>query len=441
MNAKYPNVLVISHNPFSDSQNNGKTLSAFFQGWPKDNIAQLYLTLDQYDTSVCEKFYRITDLDVLNYFVKHKDNTEIFDKNTKQKDDKVIAHKSKGYRFVRDLFVKRLPIMYCFRNFVWNCVKPWKFEKLNKWINNFKPDVIFFQSSNVYKIFDMVMYLKDKYNIPLIMQTTDDYVTQKISLDLFYIINQQKMIKRYRKAVNASNCVFAIGDMMAEEYKERFGGNYKVAMNSVDIQNDLIKYDNVHNDVIQLTYAGNIGLNRWKVLSAIGKALANIQNEHNIKAKLNIYSINEPSKKVLNQLNIKNVMEFKGAINQKQLIDVRNKSDILIHVESFDKKNKYITRLSVSTKIPEYLLSERCILAIGPEDVASIKYIKNNNIGKVITTNKRKEMEQGINDIIQNRKERERFIINGAIIAKNRHSFVKNKEMVQNEIIKSKEIK
>lgn len=69
---EYPRVLVIAHNPFSDTQNNGKTLSAFFNGWPKDKLAQIYLTPDKPDYTVCENFFRITDLEVLKSFLKKK---------------------------------------------------------------------------------------------------------------------------------------------------------------------------------------------------------------------------------------------------------------------------------------------------------------------------------------------------------------------------------
>ena len=435
---EYPKVLVVSHNPFSDSQNNGKTLSSFFEGWPKEKIAQIYLTPDIPDDTVCERFYRITDLEVLKKFIKNgKCGDEIKKENFKV-NQKEILHKSKLYILIRNLFLKRLPIMYCIRNIVWQKVKPWKEPQLDKWIDGFGPDIVFFQSSNVHSIFDMVDYIVNKYNTKLYMETTDDYVTKHFTVDPFYFIDINKMIKKYSKLVKKSQCVFAIGDMMAEEYIKRFNGNFKVAMNSVDIENEVIPYKNVENKEIVLTYAGNLGLNRWKILHKIGKSLDVLYKEQNIKSILNIYSIDMPSKKILKKLNLNNTMCFKGKLNKEELINVRNQSDILVHVESFDRKNKYITRLSVSTKIPEYLLSQRAILAVGPEEVASIKYIKDNKIGKVINTINEKELKDNLKEIITDRLQRYEYIIYGNEVVQKNHSFELNRNKVQQELMQYK---
>ena len=432
---KYPRVLVISHNPFSDTQNNGKTLSAFFSGWPKDKIAQLYLTPDKPDFTICEKFYRITDLDVLKKFVKKGSCGSAIKKENIVNNEKEMLHKNKLYIFVRNLFLKRLPMMYCIRNIVWQKVKPWNDKKLEDWINEFKPEVVFFQSSNVYSVFDMVNHICNKFKTTLFMETTDDYVTKHFSIDPFYLIDINKMRERYQLLVNKSKYIFAISDFMAREYKEKFGGNYKVAMNSIDISNEVIPYKNVNNETIRLLYTGNLGLNRWKVLEKIGKVLKRL-NEKGIKAKLDIYSIDRPANNILKRLNIKNVMEYKGALDKEGLIRERNISDILLHVESFDKKNKNITRLSISTKIPECLLSERCLVVVGPSDIASIKYVKDNKIGKIIDCINDKEMENEFKDIIENREERIEYINKGKKIAKQRHDFAYNKKVIQDEILK-----
>ena len=432
---KYPRVLVISHNPFSDTQNNGKTLSAFFSGWPKDKIAQLYLTPDKPDFTICEKFYRITDLDVLKRFIKKGSCGSEIKKENIIPNEKEILHKNKLYIFIRNLFLKRLPIMYCIRNIVWQKVKPWNDKKLEDWINEFKPEVVFFQSSNVYSVFDMVNHICNKFKTTLFMETTDDYVTKHFSIDPFYLIDINKMRERYQLLVNKSKYIFAISDFMAREYKEKFGGNYKVAMNSIDISNEVIPYKNVNNETIRLLYTGNLGLNRWKVLEKIGKVLKRL-NEKGIKAKLDIYSIDRPANNILKRLNIKNVMEYKGALDKEGLIRERNISDILLHVESFDRKNKNITRLSISTKIPECLLSERCLVVVGPSEIASVKYVKENKIGKIINCLNDKDMENKFKDIIENREERIKYINRGKKIAKQRHDFAYNKKVIQDEILK-----
>lgn len=51
-----------------------------------------------------------------------------------------------------------------------------------------------------------------------------------------------------------------------------------------------------------------------------------------------------------------------------------------------------MTRLSVSTKIPEYLIAGRPVLAFGPAEVASMRILSDNRIGYVISGDDTDEM-------------------------------------------------
>ena len=62
------------------------------------------------------------------------------------------------------------------------------------------------------------------------------------------------------------------------------------------------------------------------------------------------------------------------------------RSNVLVHVEAFDKDSARSTRLSLSTKIPEYMMSNRCILAIGPATIASMQYLQKNEVALCINT-------------------------------------------------------
>ena len=67
---------------------------------------------------------------------------------------------------------------------------------------------------------------------------------------------------------------------------------------------------------------------------------------------------------------------WKGKIDNKHVRQEQLKADILLHVEAFDEKSKKSTRLSISTKIFEYLYSGKIILGYGPADVASMEYLE-----------------------------------------------------------------
>lgn len=60
-----PRVLVISNNGFSKTKSNGRTLGSLFQGWPKEILAQFYISSDNLDFGVCNNYFNFTDKEAL----------------------------------------------------------------------------------------------------------------------------------------------------------------------------------------------------------------------------------------------------------------------------------------------------------------------------------------------------------------------------------------
>ncbi len=425
------NVLVVSHNPFSDTQSNGKTLSAFFKKWNNARIAQLYLTTDVPDFTVCDNFFQINDFDILKRFIFQKD---IQGRRVKSVDitDTISYNRKINKNLVLKLIRNSNSSFFRFcRDMLW-IVSGYKTKKLIEFLDEFNPQVVFFQSSSGVFAFSVVKWICQSRNIPLVMQTTDDYVTGKFTLNPFFWIQHLRVTYAYKYAVSYANCVVAIGDKMAKEYQKRFGGNYIVAMNSITTPN-IAPYI-VNNPSVQLVYAGNLGLNRWKVLALIAECLQELKLECGLNAEMTIYSLLEPDKPVLHALTNPPYSFYKGSVNSDELDKIKGKSDLLIHVEAFDAINRHVTRLSISTKIPEYLVSGRCIFAVGPSDVASIQYLIENDLGMVVTTNNKQAIKKGLREIIVDNDKRLKYGIKGVQIAADRHNPDKTAELI-NQLI------
>ena len=92
-----------------------------------------------------------------------------------------------------------------------------------------------------------------------------------------------------------------------------------------------------------------------------------------LKIVLDIYttdSLTDEQNKLLNR----NGCSVKGALTLKQVKMVQKEADILVFVESLEKKFRDTARLSFSTKITDYLRSGKCIFAIGDKNIAPIDY-------------------------------------------------------------------
>lgn len=432
----YPRVLVISHNPFSDQQNNGKTLQNFFKNWPKNKISQLYFTLENPSYTICNNYYRILDIDVLKRFFQPKTVVgEVISRVDNVNNRKKKLNNNRLYVWIKEVFKNNSPFALLVRDFFWN-KEYWKIKGLEQWLDQQNPELVFFQSSNCPFSYNIVEWVCKSRNLPLIMQTTDDYITAHFSINLFYWMHYFKLKKCYKKAVVYSDYVVAIGDLMANEYKQRFGGNYKVAMNSVPIENVQVHSDNiVEKNGIKFLFAGNVGLNRWKILVRIAETLHEL-NQEGYKVNFEIYSLSVPNNKILKKMNISSEISFRGSLNSDELEEKIKDSDILVHVEAFNKKYRNITRLSISTKIPEYMKSKRCIFAVGPNDIASLKYIKDYNFGVVINSIDKNILKKTLKNLIIDNELRSNYTRTAFDLVKRRHEINETSAMIK-EIVNS----
>jgi len=97
--------------------------------------------------------------------------------------------------------------------------------------------------------------------------------------------------------------------------------------------------------------------------------------------------------------------------------------DVLVHVESFFEEDSARTRLSISTKIPQYMASGKAILAYGPSDLTSLRYINRNRAGVVFTDEGNISGLAGIAwELVESRQLRESLGREGRTAAEVRHA-------------------
>ena len=359
-------ILVVSYSPFSKTMNNGKTLSSFFQGFNCEQIAQFSFCNGDYNEEVCNNYYFLTNKDVL----KGKFGFS-FSLNISKKNDNKLEEKRGLFKIFNYFSSKRNPLSIFIKNNIW---KKAKYIKVYEWIKNYDPDIVFFQGFSMSYGYKFVLNVCEKFNLPLILELTDDYTYRLYPFSLIDKYNHIDYMKHFTKTLNIAKKVIVISEEMRDEYKERFNVSSEVLMNASESSFPNEEYQKNNREYI---YAGNLLLNRWKVLLNLGMAL----KKRNLNEKLLIYTPDVPHKKILNKLNKIDTITYGGILSKKDLEEKLKRSGFVVHVEAFDKKNKKITRLSISTKISEYLLCGSKIIAIGPEDIASMNCIKKYNLG------------------------------------------------------------
>lgn len=364
-----PKVLVIASTPFSKTKNNGKTLSSFFETYDRTLIAQFSYSGGDFNSDICDNYYFFTKEDVLrgNKGAAYKSAGIL------RKENIMESGKKKSFikRFFHVFSQARNPIALWIKDRIW---KKADYSKALDWIDQFDPDVVFFQGFSMAYGYDFALNVCKRNNIPLILELTDDYTYRLYPLSIIEKINHKRYMNVFTEAITLASKTIVISDLMKEEYESRFGGDMDVMMNAVNTKNFNYDCERTPNDYV---YAGNLLLNRWKVLRNLGKALLQI----NQKATLNIYTPDVPPKHILKSLSKVSSIRYGERLTKDELECRLKKCEYVVHVEAFDKKNRKITRLSMSTKISEYVACGAKILAIGPSDVASMKCISDNNLG------------------------------------------------------------
>ncbi len=391
-------VLVISHNAFSDVYNNGKTMESILSSFDSSNLAQLFFSQNENpDFTYCKNYYKLTDIDILKSRLLCKGvssdigcKLEYSSVTNVHENEKEFSKKNIDgmiFSFLKTLFHRSK----IFRDLLWSCSN-WYSSSLAQWIANFNPDVIFYVGGDSKFSHEIAMTLSNNLNIPLISYFTDDYIlSQEFSgLDIINRYSSSLLETTYKRTINKSSKLYTIGKSMSEHYAKYFNREFGCIMNSVDWKPFNPKLS--LGKEINVSYFGGLHLGRSDMIIKFAKKYPFL--------KVKVYSITSPSSSCLLEFKHNNI-EYCGGVTGKELDKAMLDADALLHIESDDKSYCSLTKLSVSTKIPEYLISSRLVIGYGPEYLASMKILKDNNVGIVISSEEDKN-DVDLNELLSN---------------------------------------
>lgn len=379
-------ILVISHNPFSEISNNGKTLEAIFSKFNKEELSQLYFVDLALDPNFATSYFFVSDQGVVKS-IFGKTIVNEHGKRTQVVED--ISEQPVKVSKVMQLLRKNAMKLAIMRDALWHMVRPLDSQLFKNWIASFNPNFVFFVGSNQTFSHAMTRDIAKSLNVKFGVFFTDDEIIYPIKKGFLEKAQHKRSLRDHYKTVKESSVCFTIGDMMTEEYERFFKKPFYSIMNLVDTKNPIIQQTD--NDKFVVSYFGGLHLDRWKKLVEFGKEI------DPSKFIFQVFTPDTVSDTILDSFINANIT-YKGGVKDQELRDEIGKSDALIHVESDNPIYKSLTKLSVSTKIPEYLNTNKLVIAYGPDDIASIKLIKDNNVGLVIT--KKEQIKSTLDSIL-----------------------------------------
>lgn len=388
-------VLIISLETWQDGTNGGNVLSNMFAETGFE-LAQIYCNPGEPQNGLCRKYYQMTDSMVIRNFLKHKPIGKAFElrENEQQEETKPEKPNKKFYSFFRN---HRLRIFYTAQMLIWNLSK-WKNKGLEDFIKDFSPDIIFAPCYGNTFMLRLTRYVAKLTGKKVISYISDDsYTLKQFSLSPFYWINRFAVRRQLRKTFPYYSLVYTMTENQKMQCEKDFGANMKILLKSASF-GEVPKKTTVFAP-IRIVYAGGIYLNRWKTLAYVADTIREI-NKDGVRMRLDIYTGNEISRKMNHLLNDGKNSIIHGTVSQSELKEIYRNSDIALHVESFDLKNRLAVRMSFSTKIVDCLSGGCAVMAICDEKQGGMIYLKQENAA-ICASNKeeiRHKLYEVIND-------------------------------------------
>lgn len=406
-----PTILIVSVNPLSRTSNNGKTIASMFRGYPKDSVAQLYFHREVPTSDVCDNYFSITDEDLLRAVRRAKAPT-----------GRRVLATSVPERVMPEAatsLLKRSKAVRLLRSVLWTLVSLEK-PPLKEWLDDVNPDVVFFCGGDSNHLYKKVLRLARRYDAKIVYYITDDYVLPARTLNPFAALNRAWTRRVFKSMCHASALILTIGDEMSSVYGERFGFESQSVMNMVAVPDAAPPTSAPTDRVMVFSYVGGLHSNRGRVLARIAASLERLAIG-GLRGELRVYSADQPERSVASLLENPPFSSYRGKLDADGVAQVLRDSDVLVHVESDDSKSKTVTRLSVSTKIPEYMAAGKPILAAGPSDVASIRYLLETRSAFVAPSLAPDAIDATVSRVISDPALREAYARNAWTVARSNH--------------------
>ena len=269
------------------------------------------------------------------------------------------------------------------RDLLWS-LNGWKTKELTQFILDFDPDVIWLDGSPLILMNRLNNYVYKVARKPAVTFLMDDVYCYESCPTLLDKIYKFFLRKHVQKTVSHCQHVFVASPKMKWEYDRIFGINSTFISKSVNGDTLKTNVEIIHRP-LRMVYLGNVLIGRLESLICIAECLREI-NQDGVKIQLSVYTNTD-----ISDVNKKRLMCADGVmlfppVAYDTVPDIISENDVQVFTESLDGENMSVARLSFSTKIVDYLQSGKCILAVGPKDVAPIEYFQTEDAALVATS-------------------------------------------------------
>jgi glycosyltransferase involved in cell wall biosynthesis len=388
-------ILVISSTPWNTNNSFGNSFANIFDTMEDCTIANIYCSEGMDNDLVVSRAFQITAKRLAQNLLYPKIPT-----GRETNIEPIIGtgeeYSEADQKVLRFAKTRRWMVLFWARNFLWH-IGRWNSPELKQFIEEFQPDVIFFPVYIMPYMNRIAIWIQEMLDIPMLGYIWDDnYTLRRFSFSPLYWMDRIVNRRMVKKAIDRCEILYVISDIQKQEYDRIFHKDCRILTKGIAF--DLEKTGEKKSFLpLHMLFAGNIGYNRWKSLALIGQALQKL-NADGPKIDLTIYTATPITAKMKKQLNIAGSIRVAGRIPYHKVAVKQAEADILVHVEATDIVYRWESHHGFSTKLVDYMASNRAILAYGLDDQASIHHLKKHDAALVATT--QQELEEVLRKVI-----------------------------------------
>lgn len=388
-----PRVLVFGQR-FHLRAGSGITLSNLFSGWDKDKLFSLPVQSGVSSYELCPEIYemgcenrRVFGLRVSSH-LNQESAAKSVDKSLQDtisasggKDQSTLSLRAARAKLLMVYrFILKLSGLYHFKDtYVLS-------DSQKKWLDDINVDVIYAQFSTLSGmkyLIEIAQYL----NKPIVIHIMDNWILTVVKPCLLYPIIKKRYSALFKRVLSLSAVRIAISESMAEEYQQLYGYPFEWLHNPIDPnQWNNIEINNAGTEVI-IGYFGGIGLRSRHSVEDVARAVDMIGSP---TIKMRVFT-NDSNMLPASFNNFKNVDIFPTVPFSQYQIEIM-KCSLLVIPFGFSKDSGNFTKLSIPTKLSEFMISKIPIIVYAPPETALFKFcdrhlcatlIGKRNVGKL----------------------------------------------------------
>ncbi|MBB2496854.1 glycosyltransferase family protein [Aquipseudomonas ullengensis] len=263
---------------------------------------------------------------------------------------------------------------------------------------NFAPDVIYYRPIDSVLLHETACALKEKLNVPVVSHLMDDWVLRHKNDGIGKF---RQWEERMLDIVGMSSKLLAISQKMADAYGVRYGGEWQVLANGIDL-NTFPLPEKTSRAKKNIRYMGGAAENmNYHAIVQFARAIENDKRLASLFT-LEIYTMPWYMKNLGEALDGFETCRIFELVDEDRYAETLKTADALLIAYNFDSATEQYVSLSMANKMPECLASGVPVIAYGPSTIATIELLEKYGLAHVVNQEDATHLEKVLTVLASN---------------------------------------